>query len=124
MKYFVGGLMAAILLYLGSVFYHGQIPDKNLKGLAPAGGGSGSTASTSTFSGGITTVGSAGIGTSSPQGNLSVQGNSSGSATKGTCFRAKDVGANTFTYWYYKAGVQTASTKDCGGTSTTTITYD
>ncbi len=68
--------------------------------------------------------GNVGIGTTSPQGNFSVQGPSSGSATRGTCFRAKDVGATTFTYWWFKAGVQTTQTANCGGTGTTTITYD
>lgn len=50
-------------------------------------------------------------------------GSSDGSATKGTCFRAKDVGANTFTYWWFKAGVQTVQTTSCSGTGTTTIIY-
>ncbi len=68
--------------------------------------------------------GNVGIGTSSPTNIFSVQGSSSGSATKGTCFRAKDVGANTFTYWWYTAGVQTLQTTDCGGAGTTTITFD
>lgn len=68
--------------------------------------------------------GSVGLGTSTPQGNFSVQGASAASATKGTCFRAKDVGATTFTYWFFKAGVQTVSAINCGGTGTTTITFD
>lgn len=53
-----------------------------------------------------------------------VTGSSAGSATAGTCFRAKDVGVNTYTYWWYKAGVQTVQTTSCSGTGTTTITYE
>ena len=71
----------------------------------------------------INTIG-VGIGTTTPAGTLSVQGQSAASATKGTCFRAKDVGANTFTYWWYKAGVQTLQTTTCMGNGTTTVTYD
>jgi lysophospholipase L1-like esterase len=65
-----------------------------------------------------------GVGSTTPRNTFVVQGASANSATKGTCFRAKDVGANTFTYWWFKAGVQTVQTTDCGGTGTTTITYD
>lgn len=72
----------------------------------------------------IDNSGKIGIGTTTPTGTLSVQGASANSASKGTCFRAKDVGANTFTYWWYQAGVQVVSTINCGGVGTTTITYD
>lgn len=69
--------------------------------------------------------GNVGIGTSSPVDIFSVQGSSAGSATKGTCFRAKDVGAaSAYTYWWYKAGVQTIQTGSCSGSGTTTITFD
>jgi hypothetical protein len=68
--------------------------------------------------------GNVGVGSSSPEGRLSVQGDSAGSATKGTCFRSKDVGAATYTYWWYKAGVQTVQTASCSGTGTTTVTFD
>lgn len=72
----------------------------------------------------IGSSGNFGIGSTSPQGLFTVQGASSGSATKGTCFRAKDVGASTFSYFWFKAGVQTTSATDCGGSGTTTITFD
>jgi hypothetical protein len=66
------------------------------------------------------------IGSSTPsQGDqFTVTGVSAGSATKGTCFRAKDVGANTYSYWWYKAGVVTIQATSCSGSGTTTITYE
>lgn len=66
------------------------------------------------------------VGSTTPPNNTTmiVQGASGSSATKGTCFMAKDVGANTWTYWWYKAGVQTVQTTSCSGTGTTTIIFD
>lgn len=56
---------------------------------------------------------------------LTASGPSAASATKGTCFRAKAVGANTYIYWWFDASaVQHLTTATCSGTGTTTITYE
>jgi len=59
------------------------------------------------------------------QGNLTQSGPSTGSATKGTCFKAKNANANSFTFWYFPTAgaAPTYQTADCGGAGTTTITY-
>jgi hypothetical protein len=59
------------------------------------------------------------------QGNLTQSGPSTGSATKGTCFKTKNANANSFTYWYFPTAgaAPTYQTADCGGAGTTTITY-
>jgi hypothetical protein len=59
------------------------------------------------------------------QGNITQSGPSAGSATKGTCFAAKNANANSFTYWYFPTAgaAPTYQTTDCGGAGTTTITY-
>jgi len=69
--------------------------------------------------------GNVGIGTTTPIERFQVQGDSAGSATKGTCFRAKAVGANSYVYWWFKAdATQVTQTTSCSGVGTTTITYD
>jgi hypothetical protein len=59
------------------------------------------------------------------QGNFTESGPSTGSATKGTCFKAKNANANSFTFWYFPTAgaAPTYQTADCGGAGTTTITY-
>lgn len=74
----------------------------------------------------INSQGRVGTGTTTPDGDFSVSGGSRQSATKGTCFRAKNANANSFTYWYFPTAgaAPTYQTTDCGGLGTTTITYD
>lgn len=78
------------------------------------------------FTKNVNILGNLGVGTSSQAYDFSVQGASANSATAGTCFRAKNANANSYTYWYFPtAGVApTYQTNDCGGAATTTVTFD
>jgi hypothetical protein len=65
------------------------------------------------------------VGTTSLANTAQFQGASAHSATKGTCFRAKAVGGNSYVFWWFDtSAVQHNQTATCSGAGTTTISYD